>query len=162
MLLLAAAALAEEPTPPAVPGPREAGDIGLGVSVGGGGLPAFAVAWHLSPRLAIDGGLGIRWGLGDDVYPAPVLLGGVRYEDDGGRFHPGGFVRFGATAPIDYTEVFVAMGFAGSLQVGGAGRHVLTFDFGPGYFLVRDIPMSQVEQGRLLLYARFGWLAFLG
>lgn len=162
MLLLAAAALAKEPGPPAAFAPREAGDVGLGVSVGGGAVPAFAVAWHVTPHLAIDGGLGIRWGLGDDLYPAPMLLGGARYETGAGRFHPGGFARFGATVPIDYTEVFVAMGFAGSLQVGDSGRHVLTFDFGPGFFLVRDIPMSTAEQGRLLLYARFGWLAFLG
>lgn len=166
MLLAIATAVAQEaPLPqedaPPLPVVEEKGAVGLGVTVGGGALPAANVVVYATEWLALDAGVGLRWGLGADLVPAIMLLGGAAFDGGGARYHHGAFLRLGATVPIDYTEAFVAGGYSARMFT-RTGRHMFTIDGGPGWFFVRDVPMSVHEQPRFLLYARFGWSIFLG
>ncbi|MFZ5476740.1 MAG: hypothetical protein ACOZNI_08195 [Myxococcota bacterium] len=156
MIALVAAALAQPHTYA-----RDTGDVGVGVSLGGGAFPALDVSVYAAEHVALDFAIGPRWGFGDDLYLNVAGVVGLVGDFGTRRAHAGPFVRLGSTLPGAFTESFVAGGVDARWLLGSEGRHVIALDVGPGWFFVRDLP-SVHHQTSFLLYVKVGWSVYFG
>lgn len=152
LALLALPAVARERPPAAEFGSRST--TGYGVSVLGGGIVGFDIAFRPDEATTVSAGLHPRFGFGDDIYANLMITAGAGYFGGSKRVRFGPFVRAGATLPVPWFEAFAAAGAAVRVEPGSrATTH--TVSLGPGVFPVRDIPQSVGEQGWGLIYINY-------
>ena len=149
MLLAAALAVA----PPALAAPQPAA---VGPVFGGGNLAGLNVTAPLGEDVSLGIDLGLRPGVsirGFYANFAGVLVAAGELSRPARTRH-GLFAAFGASAPLSFFDAWTAGGWHMS-SYDTRGLRQLSFELGPAYYLVRDLPPETDLRLPVFLYLRF-------
>jgi hypothetical protein len=128
----------------------------IGPVFGGGNLAGLNVTAPLSEDVSLGIDLGLRPGVsirGFYANFAGVLVAAGELSR-AGRTRHGLFAAFGASAPLSFFDAWTAGGWHMS-SYDTRGLRQLSFELGPAYYLVRDLPPETDLRLPVFLYLRF-------
>ncbi len=128
----------------------------MGPVFGGGSLVGLDLTVPLGEEVSLGIDVGLRTGLSiKDIYPnvaGSVVVAGELSRP--GRTRHGLFATVGATAPLDFFEVWTGGGWHLS-TFDARGLRQIGFDLGLAYYLVRELPPETDLRLPAFLYLRF-------